>query len=292
MENAIHQLAIAHVTQRLLSLTEGRPYFARDDFSVHMDIDRPLLMHVLRLLRIPARLSEHRIVLVTQGEANCALDMMQHSIQGPCLVMLKDKALLHIRKMSADFRCHVVACREYPIPDIGRVPSLPLSQEEKDDIEQMIRLTWRFCTRHPFIHSVVNHLVKALFETWSHYAGKADLASSDPVKGRKEEIYRKFMDLVARHGARQRALHFYADALCISIHYLCEAVHATSGHYPKYFIWQTVVSEAKYLLGYTHQSAAAIAEELNFSNPAWFSRFFKRETGLTPGEFREQVVNP
>ena len=44
----------------------------------------------------------------------------------------------------------------------------------------------------------------------------------------------------------------------------------------------------KYLLCYTGGSAAAIAAELNFPSPAYFNRFFKRETGLTPGEFRKK----
>ena len=78
----------------------------------------------------------------------------------------------------------------------------------------------------------------------------------------------------------------YADSLCISVHYLCEIIYDASGHYPKYWIDETLTSEAKYLLCYTDRSAAAISAELNFSNPAFFSRFFKRETGLTPGEFR------
>ena len=68
----------------------------------------------------------------------------------------------------------------------------------------------------------------------------------------------------------------------------CEAVYAVGGHYPKHYIRQTLVSEAKYLLCYTDGSAAAIAAELNFPSPAYFNRFFKRETDLTPGEFRKK----
>ena len=94
--------------------------------------------------------------------------------------------------------------------------------------------------------------------------------------------------LLSAHFQEQRELRFYADTLCISVHYLCEAVYAAGGHYPKHYIHQSLISEAKYLLAYTPRSAAAISEELGLPNPAWFSRLFKRETGLTPGEFRKQ----
>ena len=90
------------------------------------------------------------------------------------------------------------------------------------------------------------------------------------------------------HFRQQRELSFYAGSLCISVHYLCEAVFVCGGHYPKHYIRQALISEAKYLLAYTPQSAAAISEELGLPNPAWFSRLFKRETGLTPGAFRRQ----
>ena len=69
MNLSIHQLAIEEVRSRLDTLSAGRPFFARDGYSIQMDVDRPLLGDVLSLMRVPARLSENRIVLVTRGRA-------------------------------------------------------------------------------------------------------------------------------------------------------------------------------------------------------------------------------
>ena len=38
---------------------------------------------------------------------------------------------------------------------------------------------------------------------------------------------------------------------------------------------------------HTDKSAAQIAEEMHFANPSFFSKYFRRLTGMTPGEFKK-----
>ena len=47
-----------------------------------------------------------------------------------------------------------------------------------------------------------------------------------------------------------------------------------------------VVTRARRLLQYTDESAARIATQLGFADASYFSRYFRRETGHTPTEFR------
>lgn len=288
MQKAIYQLAIEEVTQRLEAFAEGRPFFSRENYSIHMGIDRGVLIDVLRLLRVPARLSENRVVLVTRGEAKFSLDMMEYEAKAPCFALLKDNTLLHIRSMSPDFLCHAIAYGKRSLLDTEKETVVPISDDERVDIEQTMMLIWRFCNKKNLSYAVVLPLLEALFEQYSLLVRTSTLPEDGMASVRKGMIFRQFLSLVSANFAAHRELCFYADALCISVHYLCEAVFAVGGHYPKYYIHQALVSEAKYLLAYTDQSAAVISEVLEFSNPAWFSRFFKRETGLTPGEFRAE----
>ena len=288
MQNTIHQLAIDEVRNRLESLTQGRPYFAREEYSIHMDVDRGVLLDILRLLRVPARLSENRVVLVMRGKADFSLDMLHYEVNAPCLALLKDKSLLHIHNVSPDFLCHVIAYGERSVLDAQQKVVVPVSDAEEKNIEALIRLIWRYCAAKPFLYTVVSPLLEALFEQYAALSERAQQKGGKVAASRKEELFRGFLALVSEHWLDERELAWYADALCISVHYLCEAVYAVGGHYPKHYIRQTIVSEAKYLLCYTGGSAAAIAAELNFPSPAYFNRFFKRETGLTPGEFRKK----
>jgi AraC family transcriptional activator of pobA len=48
--------------------------------------------------------------------------------------------------------------------------------------------------------------------------------------------------------------------------------------------------EAKRNLVYTNLTIKTVAETLGFSDPAYFTRFFKRQAGLSPKEFRQQLM--
>lgn len=49
------------------------------------------------------------------------------------------------------------------------------------------------------------------------------------------------------------------------------------------------VEEVQYYLRFSDQKIADIAEKFNFCNQSYFTRVFKKYTGLTPGRFRKDV---
>jgi len=62
------------------------------------------------------------------------------------------------------------------------------------------------------------------------------------------------------------------------------ATGVTAGH----LIRQRALTEAKRQLVFTTQQIHDIAEELAFADPSHFARFFRKQTGTTPHEFRAQ----
>ncbi len=51
---------------------------------------------------------------------------------------------------------------------------------------------------------------------------------------------------------------------------------------------QRLLLEAKRNLVYTTMTVNQVSDSLGFSEPAYFSRFFKRATGQSPSQFRQQ----
>jgi len=79
----------------------------------------------------------------------------------------------------------------------------------------------------------------------------------------------------------------YAKALSVTERQLNEAVKKATGNTVGKAIQARISLEAKRLLTNTDASIGEIAFALNFEDPAYFSRFFKKHTGLAPQAFRE-----
>jgi AraC family transcriptional activator of pobA len=81
----------------------------------------------------------------------------------------------------------------------------------------------------------------------------------------------------------------YASELNISAGHLSEVIKIQSGKPAIKHIHERLVLEARRLLFHTNNSLKEIAFELGFSDASYFSRFFKRETELTPAEYRARI---
>ncbi|KQM77876.1 AraC family transcriptional regulator [Pedobacter sp. Leaf216] len=81
----------------------------------------------------------------------------------------------------------------------------------------------------------------------------------------------------------------YASQLNISAGHLSEVVKMQSGKPAIKHIHERVVLEARRLLFHTNDSLKEIAFDLGFSDASYFNRFFKRETALTPAEYRARI---
>jgi AraC family transcriptional activator of pobA len=94
--------------------------------------------------------------------------------------------------------------------------------------------------------------------------------------------------LVDESFRRERQLGFYAEQLGMTVDRLNDHVKRATGVTAGHLVRQRVLSEAKRQLVFTAQPIQDIADELAFSDPSHFARFFRKHTGTTPHEFRDQ----
>ena len=92
--------------------------------------------------------------------------------------------------------------------------------------------------------------------------------------------------LVEEHFHKERLLAFYADKLAMTVDRLNDHVRRATGVTAGHLIRQRVLTEAKRQLVFTSQPIHEIAYDLAFSDPSHFARFFRKQTGTTPHEFR------
>ncbi len=103
-------------------------------------------------------------------------------------------------------------------------------------------------------------------------------------------IFQAFTTLIDSHYRDHWSLATYARALNVTQARLAEICRRLAGVAPKSLVYEKQVEEAKWQLIYATTAINVISDELGFRDPAYFSRFFTRHTGLSPREFRRQVL--
>jgi len=99
-----------------------------------------------------------------------------------------------------------------------------------------------------------------------------------------------FRDLLETNFTKLKAVNDYAQLIFISKKRLGQATSKILGKSPKEIITDRILLEAKRLLVHTNLSIKEIGQELGFEDPAYFVRYFKKNTETTPVEFRETYL--
>ncbi|GAB2479437.1 helix-turn-helix domain-containing protein [Algoriphagus taiwanensis] len=103
------------------------------------------------------------------------------------------------------------------------------------------------------------------------------------------DLIREFNYLVETHFKTKHTVADYADLLFKSPKTLSNLFSKLGEKSPLSFIHDRKMLEARRLLGYTDQSIKEIGHELGFEDIQSFSRFFKKNEGLSPSDFKEKL---
>lgn len=121
----------------------------------------------------------------------------------------------------------------------------------------------------------------------------ADLASLDHRAAQGGNgLSQALRRLVDAHFRENWPIEHYVSALGTTQHLLGKSCRQAYGLSIKAFIDERRLLEAKRLLLFTVRSVEDVAYEIGFHDPAYFSRFFNRHTGLPPGEWRNEQKKP
>ena len=137
--------------------------------------------------------------------------------------------------------------------------------------------------------SVLRAYVHILLVQLQRICAFQEAASGKGPNGMSHKLTRRFKRLVDAQFATNQSVQSYAEQLDVSVNHLHKTVKATTGHTPGKIIRQAIVLEASRLFQYTNLTASEVAYRLSFDDPSYFGRFFKREVGLTPGRFRQNL---
>ena len=161
-----------------------------------------------------------------------------------------------------------------------------LSPQEQQQVEHYFTLIWGVLQELPFRKEAIQHLLSSLLY-YLEYIAQNSIEQNPAQLTRQEEIFQRFISLVNTHSKKERNVNFYADKLCLTPRYLNTVIRQASQQTVMDWINQSIILEAKVLLKHSNRLVYQISDELNFPNPSFFSKFFKRMTGMTPQEYQK-----
>ncbi|HEY0117402.1 MAG TPA: AraC family transcriptional regulator [Cellulomonas sp.] len=127
---------------------------------------------------------------------------------------------------------------------------------------------------------VLQHLLLALLtrlQSMPRRVGAGDAA---------HPVARRFLEMVETNCRTMRRVEDYAEALGYSTRTLQRICYEQMGAGPRDIIDTRIAAEAERLLASTNLPVSAVGRWVGFADAANFSKFFQRQTGWTPGEFR------
>lgn len=186
---------------------------------------------------------------------------------------------------------HEVSCEGLLFWGSSELPVIQLDEEERPKFETLFQvLIDEMSTKDRIQGEMLRMLLKRLIIKGTRLARKQLFPES--VGNKQTELIRQFNILVEQHFREYHQVSDYADMLYKSPKTLSN-VFAEAGHKaPLEMIHYRIALEAKRLLKKTDKFAKEIAYELGFEEPAHFSRFFKKETGMAPSAFRNSAAEP
>lgn len=173
---------------------------------------------------------------------------------------------------------------------INACPCLEVSDCSMKELIKYHSFIKEACLKNEFVYKeeIAQSLLYAFIALVGSLYVESKIEVSVEPKSREEEIVEKFSGLLIQHHIKERSASFYSDKLCITAKYLSRTLKRVTGRSINSWIVDAVILEAKIMLKSSDLTILQISEELNFPNPSFFVRYFKRNAGITPMKYREK----
>ena len=230
---------------------------------------------------------EPRLVLGMNGQADICLNLQDYHLEKGCLLLLPSDTILEIKNVSDDARVVALVFREGI--NLTDEAVLNASPAEFSRILRMIYLTWDILQLKPYRRKTIQNLLQSIISDIQYIKDIADESEKHDQGTRTQDVFMQFKRLVHKYCFSERSIPFYASQLHVTPHHLSAIIRKASGHSVMYWINRATIQEAKLLLKTNDALGYEIADQLHFSSASAFSKFFKRETGMTPKMYQEDM---
>ena len=245
----------------------------------------------------PFVIDDYRMGIYVRGEARAIINLVERDLTPGTLVFLGPGTIINPIDFGEGLELYGIGLfADFPMPfATGQMPSafngqvrdFQIKVDESDVItaRHFIDTIWHLVHQPDYNRQTLSSIVAAMMY---HYDGlyrkHIDLLKAS--QSREQTIFDRFIYLVNQHATREHQIGFYADKMCLNEHYLGTVIRQASGITAKEWIDRALIEHIKIELKYSDKPIAQISQEMDFPNPSFFSKYFKRLTNQTPLEYK------
>ncbi|WP_367773896.1 helix-turn-helix domain-containing protein [Flavobacterium sp. WC2421] len=241
-------------------------------------------------------------IYLFEGTGKISVDLVEYSFEGKIvlfttpyqIILFNTEHPIKTRRLQfhGDFYCieyhkKEVACNGLLFNNIYQQAYINLELEDYIEMDYILE---KLIIELEIINSYSIAVVRAYLQLI--------LALSSKIKSKKVVISEEkntfhplmhFKVLLENNFHKERQPSFYAYQMGISPNTFSKICKQHFLKTPSTLIHQRVILESKKWIHLSYKSMKEIAAELNFDDENYFSRYFKKHTGITPTAFRENV---
>lgn len=249
--------------------------------------------------RFPCKIKCGVYALMVRGEARATINITKYHFQENDLLLLEPGSFLLIHEFSEDALVYYILFSssflekntfsmrmsisslqsQQPIlhlqPDVAAVTAHFL-----DTLVEASNCQPSMLSTPKMIH--VFNLFQTAYTELAHDTLQTETRPLD----RKNEIFQEYCQLVMKHYHEWHHVSQYADAMRLTLPHLSSTIKQVAQKTAGDLIIEAILTDAKAQLRLTTLQIKEIAISLGFENVAFFNRFFKSHTGLTPKAYR------
>jgi len=256
-------------------------------------------------VKYPHRHDFFEVLFLLKGSGYHVIDGNKYEIKPPC-VFFMSPGQAHKLELSHDIEGYIfIFTSDFYLINQGNQDSLiefpffytihqdnpPLLLTGKRDVDFLETLFQRGIEEIKGVTEATPDMLRSILDLiLTTCATRYQMNKELIHKGKGQILVKKFFHLIEENNQKNLLLSDYALMIGVTPNHLTQTVKILTGKTSSQIIKAKQLLEIKRLLAHTTLSISEIANQLNFEDQSYFTKFFKRETGWTPLQYRNEKL--